>query len=259
MSRPSRVDYDEIADRYGSQPHRARAVDPELLAFAGQCSSGAPAVLDLGCGTGNQLIADRGALPGARLVSVDRSAGMLRQARLKAPEIAWVRADAAAIPFAPGSFGFVSCQFAFHHMADKAGVLRSAYAALRPAGRFVMRNLCPQRSRDWLYYEYFPEAQRVDLHDFWPPDEIVRTMEAIGFVAVGLACEEVSFEQNLAAWLETVRRRDTCSQLQAISDAGYVAGLRRLEHDVADPNAPRSRRDQLCLVTIAGDVPGRRD
>jgi SAM-dependent methyltransferase len=59
-----------------------------------------------------------------------------------------------------------ACQFAFHHVADKAGLLRAVLRLLRPGGRFVMRNMCPQESGDWLYYEYFPEAKFVDLRDF---------------------------------------------------------------------------------------------
>lgn len=159
VSRRPRVDYDEIADRYDTQPFRERTADPELLAFAGRRELTEPAVLDIGCGTGNQLIANRAALPRASLTGLDSSLGMLRRARLKAPDIAWVRADGAALPFAPRSFDFVCCQFAFHHMADKAGVLRSVSEVLRPGGRFTLRNLCPQKSSDWLYYEYFPEAQ----------------------------------------------------------------------------------------------------
>jgi SAM-dependent methyltransferase len=177
---------------------------------------------------------------------------MLRQARLKAPDIAWVRADGAALPFPPVSFDFVCCQFAFHHVEDKAGLLR---AILRPGGRFVMRNMCPQESGDWLYYEYFLEAKLVDLRDFWSPDTVVEVMEAAGYTNVGAVYEHIRFEQDLPAWLETVRRRDTCSQLRAISDAAYRAGVERLEHDIADPSVPRFRGDHLCLVTICGEAP----
>jgi ubiquinone/menaquinone biosynthesis C-methylase UbiE len=98
--KPSRVDFDAIAGVYDATPHRTKPVDPELLAFAGRRRSGERlAVLDIGCGTGNQLIADRAAPISAAPVGLDWSLGMLRQARRKAPEIAWVQADAAALPF----------------------------------------------------------------------------------------------------------------------------------------------------------------
>ena len=249
-----RVDYDAVAHLYDSQPGRAKTVDPELLAFVGQrASRDITSILDLACGTGNQLIADRPVVPSARLVGVDRSLGMLQQARLKAPDIAWVRADASALPLQSESFNFVTCQFALHHMQDKAGLLRESFRVLRIGGRLILRNLCPQECADWLYYDYFPEARAIDLEDFWPPQTIMAEIDLTGFVAVTAEREHLHFEQDLAVWLDTVRRRDTCSQLLAITDAAYEAGLSRLTHELADRSRPLLRHDHLCLITIRGE------
>jgi len=175
------VDYDAVASLYDSQPYRVRAVDRELLEFVEQrARSDGLSVLDVGCGTGNQLIANRRAVPHAKLVGLDRSLGMLRQAWPKASDIAWVRADAAALPFPDRSFDFINWQDAFHHFEAKASMLRDVFRVLRPTGRFVLRNSCPQESTGWLYYEYFPEAEVVDLKDFWPPEAIAAVMEGAG-------------------------------------------------------------------------------
>jgi ubiquinone/menaquinone biosynthesis C-methylase UbiE len=215
-----RVDYDRIAHLYDAQPYRGKSVDPKLLAFMGRrASSDPPAILDVGCGTGNQLLANRSVVPNARLVGIDRSLGMLRQARPKAPGIAWVQADGAMLPFEAESFDFISCQMAFHHLRDKAGMLRAAFRVLRRDGRFVIRNLCPQACADWLHYTYFPDAYAIDPEDFWPPETLVATMQATGFAAVTAEPEHLYFEERLRAWLETVRHRDTCSQLLSIPDA----------------------------------------
>ena len=87
MQRSSRVDYDAIAELYDSTPHREKSADPELIAFLA------------------------GRRPAASLTLLD---------------IAWVHGDSAALPFASGSLDFVSCQYAFHHFRDKAGMLREA-------------------------------------------------------------------------------------------------------------------------------------
>jgi ubiquinone/menaquinone biosynthesis C-methylase UbiE len=251
-----RADYDAIAPLYDAGPGRVRRVDPELLAFVEQrVSSEALSLLDIGCGTGSQLVANRDAEPDARMVGVDRSAGMLRQACRKSRAVAWVQADAAALPFAAHSFDFISCQFAFHHLQAKAGMLRDTFRVLRPGGRFVLRNLCPQESSDWLYYEYFPEAQLADLRDFWPPAAVIAIMEGIGFTTVTMEHEHLHFEQELREWIEVVRRRDTCSQLLAITDMAYQAGIRRLERELEQGTAPQRRADHLCLLTIRGEKP----
>src|SRR5919108_4264514 len=116
MNPSPRVNYDTIAHLYDTQPYRDKTVDPELLAFLGQRGSAdSLSILDIGCGTGNQLVANRAVVPHARLVGLDRSLGMLRQAQPKATDIAWVRADAAMLPFRAESFDFVTCQHVFHH------------------------------------------------------------------------------------------------------------------------------------------------
>jgi ubiquinone/menaquinone biosynthesis C-methylase UbiE len=185
MKRSSRVDYDAIAELYDCTPHREKSVDPELMAFLAGCGPAASlTLLDIACGTGNQQIANRGRAPDARFVGLDGSLGMLRQARRKMPDIAWVHGDSAALPFPSGSFDFVSCQYAFHHFRDKTGMLREAFRVLRRGGRFALYNMCPQESDDWLYYAYFPEAKTRDFADFWPPDAIVSEMSATGFAGV---------------------------------------------------------------------------
>src|ERR1700720_3812887 len=151
MQRSTRVDYDAIAELYDSTPHREKSADPELIAFlAGRGPTATLTLLDIACGTGNQQIANRGVAPNAKFVGLDGSLGMLRQARRKMPDIAWIHGDSAALPFASGSFDFVSCQYAFHHFRDKAGMLREAFRVLRRGGRFALYNMCPQESDDWL-------------------------------------------------------------------------------------------------------------
>jgi cyclopropane fatty-acyl-phospholipid synthase-like methyltransferase len=137
-------------------------------------------------------------------------------------------------------------------------MLRETLRVLRSGGRLVLHSLCPQESPDWLYYEYFPEAHAIDLTDFWSPESISAGMETAGFVAVTEERQHLRYEQNLRDWLTVVQRRDTCSQLMAIPDSAYAAGLRRLEQELADGSAPAVRADHLCLVTIRGEKrPGR--
>jgi SAM-dependent methyltransferase len=254
MNKPLRVDYDAIADLYDSTPYRTKAVDPELLAFIRQrASRDKLSVLDIGCGTGNQLIANCAALTSARMVGLDRSSGMLRQARLKASAMAWVQGDGSMLPFRAESFDFVTCQFALHHIQDKAGMLRDTFRVLRRGGRFAIRNFCPQECSDWLFYVYFPESLAIDLEDFWPVESIAAEMNKAGFSAVAVEREHLRFEQDLRSWYDEVRRRETCSQLLAIPDSAYDAGLHRLMEELAAHNGPLSRANHICLVTIRGE------
>jgi SAM-dependent methyltransferase len=252
----SRIDYDSIADGYDSQPHRGKSPDPNLVAFIGERSSAqGRLLLDIACGTGNQLIANRALAPDARMLGVDASLGMLRQARRKAPDIGWIPADAAALPLQPGSCDFISCQYAFHHFPHKAEMLREAFRVLRPGGRLVIYNPCPDDMPDWIYYAYFPEGRDRDLDDFWPAERLGAEMRAAGFAAVSAERDHIHFDHDLADFLQTARRRENNSLLMALSDAAYEAGLRRIERELAQSNAPPPYADHLCFLTIRGDKP----
>jgi ubiquinone/menaquinone biosynthesis C-methylase UbiE len=147
-----RVDYDRIAPQYDTQPYRQKTVDAAFVAFLAQQRSGRPiTVLDVGCGTGNQLVANQTVCPATRMVGVDRFHGMLRQAQPKAPTSAWVQADGTALPFREQAFDFITCQFALHHMHDKTAMVQEVFRVLRRGGHFVLTNICPHAMPDWLY------------------------------------------------------------------------------------------------------------
>jgi hypothetical protein len=106
---------------------------------------------------------------------------------------------------------------------------------------------------DWLYYAYFPEAKTRDFADFWAPDAIVSEMAATGFAGVEVARWHVHRERDLAELPSAMRFRERNSQLLSLSDASYAAGLRRIEHDLDNPQGQKARADHLCFVTVRGD------
>ena len=84
------------------------ALAPLFLDFATLGGSGP--VLDIGCGTGNLLVALRSRYPDAPLVGIDPSAALLATARhrdsLQGVEL--VAGDAELLPFKDGGFGAIA-------------------------------------------------------------------------------------------------------------------------------------------------------
>lgn len=100
-------------------------------------------VLDLACGTGivARLIAPRVA-PGGGVTGYDVSPAMLDVARERAAaegiEVAWDQGDAAALPYADGSFDLVLCQQGLQYFPDKPTALRELRRVLAPGGRALV-------------------------------------------------------------------------------------------------------------------------
>ncbi len=250
-----RVNYDAIADAYDAHPFRKKEVDPDLLAFLKERPGTGPlSILDIGCGTGNQLVADRAHTPSARLIGLDRFRGMLRQAQKKSRDIRWIQGDGASLPFKDESFDFATSQYSFHHVQDRRSLISEVFRALRPGGRFVLLNISPRDMPGWLIYRFFPAAWEKDLQDFLPKEELQSLLQKTGFANVRMELLPRASERPLQAFAENARQRVHTSQLVTISDEDYHAGLAQIER-VLKENAAAVLPDEACVIKISGDRP----
>jgi SAM-dependent methyltransferase len=255
-ARIQRTDYDAIAHLY-DEPLRDHDVDPNLLTFLAERPSLVPAtarILDVGCGTGKQVAANRTALPEATLVGLDLFAGMLAIAQERCPEAAWVQGDGAALPFPDRSFDYLTNQFSYAHVQHKEGFFREVCRVLRPGGRFVLTNIDPWTMPDWIIYRFFPAARERDDRDFWPAERIEAVMEAAGFVGVEVTRVHQTRQEDLAEFLALARQRHRTSQFMALPDAEYEAGLGRIEGAIDRAGKrPAKVLSEFCLITVRGD------
>lgn len=119
-------------------------------------------VLDVATGAGHMAAALAPHV--ADVVAADLTPEMLAEARKLAAarglgNIATVRADAAALPFAAESFDLVTCRIAAHHFSDPRAVAEEFHRVLRGGGRLALvDNVAPDRA-------LFPTAAEADLAD----------------------------------------------------------------------------------------------
>lgn len=162
-------------------------------------------VLDLCCGTGDLALAFcREAPAGAEIVGSDFVPEMLARARAKAAacgaNIAFVEADALALPFGDGSFDQVSCSFGFRNLANYERGLQEIFRVLKPGGvavilefgeprgklfgslyRFYFRRVLPRLggliSGNGSAYTYLPSS----VSKFPSPEALQGLFERVGF------------------------------------------------------------------------------
>ncbi len=255
MSGSHRTDYDKVAADYDDDPKRRKDVDAYLRSFVEERepASAEWSALDVGCGTGNQHLANRQAFPLARLVGLDPSPGMLHRARSKTTDVDWVRGDGCRLPFANESIDYVSNQFAYPHVSDREALIREIFRVLKPKGRFVLVNIAPWMSRGWIYYRFFPVAWVRDEQDFLPNDRLEELMHEAGFANVETTVTPRIWQENLQDFFRVARQR-TGSQLTTISDEAYQAGLEAIEKVIEEDARPdRTVDSELTLVTILAD------
>ncbi len=93
-------------------------------------------ILDLAAGTGtsSRPFADAGAL----VIATDLSFGMLDVGRQRQPDLAFVNADALALPYADGTFDAVTISFGLRNVEDTPAALAELLRVTRPGGRVVI-------------------------------------------------------------------------------------------------------------------------
>ena len=168
---------------------RRRAVD---LARVGPGSR----ALDVATGTGDLAI--ELARRGASVTGLDFAPAMLEVARGKAPDIAFERGDALALPHEDGEFDAVTVGFGARNFSDLDRGLREMARVTQPGGRVVVLEITtPQRAPlSWFFRLWFdrvvPGLGRVagdrDAYSYLPssvrrfpgPEELAGRMRAAG-------------------------------------------------------------------------------
>lgn len=165
----------------------------ELIAAAatavGALARTAPAVVDLGTGSGALAQAVLKARPRARLIGIDEDAGMLAMAEKR------LRGRIQAIE---GDFehtviprcDVISASFALHHIPTgrrKAAIYKRCFAALRPGGMLVSADCCLAASKvlqqthraEWLAHlqTRYPRAKAEGYLRAWAKQDVYFTLE----------------------------------------------------------------------------------
>jgi demethylmenaquinone methyltransferase/2-methoxy-6-polyprenyl-1,4-benzoquinol methylase len=137
--------FGRIAARYdlmntlmtGGQDARWRRIVAESLSLDGRAQV---SILDVGTGTGKLAEAVATAVPRARVIGVDFTLPMLRQAR---GDLLFAGADALKLPFADDQFDAVVSGFVIRNLTDVPAGIAEQVRVLRPGGRLVILETTP--------------------------------------------------------------------------------------------------------------------
>ena len=158
-------------------------------------------ILDLAAGTGSSSVVFL--REGVKVVAADFSQGMLEEGRKRHPQLEFVFADAANLPFGDQEFDTVTISFGIRNVEKTEVALAEMLRALKPGGklvvcefsripnkfvhslyRFYLRNILPTLS---ALVSKTPEAYSylAESIDAWPSQkELVKIIESAGFESV---------------------------------------------------------------------------
>jgi ubiquinone/menaquinone biosynthesis C-methylase UbiE len=195
-------------------------------------------LLDVGCGTGRftALLAEVFASP---TIGVDGSPAMLGECpRPAGAPLAYVGADAAALPLGPASVDLALLSMIYHLLAPAGPAVAELHRVVRPSGWVLVRTPTAELTDRVSFMPFFPEARAVDEARIPPRARVTATFEGAGFVTHAHRTIEQELANSPAEALEKVRRR-VYSTLRLISEDAFATGLARYEaHCLSAPPGP---------------------
>ena len=209
--------------------------DPEyveqILPLATAELSGFERVLDLGCGDGqiSRLLADAG----GRVVGVDPTWNQIRVAHERGGGAAYLRSEAAELPFVDGSFDAVLACLVFEHIDDVDGAIAEVARVLRPGGQFSFFLNHPLLQT--------PGSGWIDDHTVDPPEQYWR----IGPYLV----EQDSIEQVERGVFIRFVHRPLSRYLNSLAEQGLL--LERM----VEPAPPDGFLDRAFEYAAAAAIP----
>jgi ubiquinone/menaquinone biosynthesis C-methylase UbiE len=246
-----RYDQTTIPDSYD----RSRDHGPEFLKLwmnrlSNYISSPLQTVLDLGCGTG-RFSSSLSEHFHARVIGLDPSMKMLRQAQAKRPstrEIGLIQGEGGSLPLFDSSVDLIFISMVVHHFPDPLAVARECARVKRDGAPIIVRNSTRERVPTYPYVPFFPTSVPLMLQRLPSTAEVRDMFESAGLSTIDETVVEQQVANTLAEFAEKVAARGD-SILTDITDAEFAAGLGALRaHASASKPSPVTERIDVFVL-----------
>lgn len=224
MTKEEGFSFDKIVEPYA----KYREIHPGVLRNLLRSINRNTKVLEIGCGTGNYIIA-LNSLTNCQAWGIDISKEMLSTAKKRGSSVNFEEQDATKLDFPNEFFDFVFSVNVIHHIKDHRSYYEEAFRVLKCGGRIVTVT-----DSEWILRNrrpltlYFPETLEVDLKRYPPIEKLRNIMREAGFCNIKEEMTEYYYYlTDISAY-----REKSFSSLNLISEEAFKKGIERMEEDL---------------------------
>jgi ubiquinone/menaquinone biosynthesis C-methylase UbiE len=231
-----KMNYDNLAVDYAQHRRIHPGVFINLLRVSHLDS--ASTVLEVGCGTGNYIVAIQEAI-GCACQGIDPSKEMLAKARSRNLQVRFDLGRAEKFDFPASTFDLVFSVDVIHHIGDCAAYYQQAFRILKPEGLVCTVTDSEEiiRSRQPLAH-YFPESVEPEVNRYPRIPVLHQMMVAAGFQKI----TEARVEHRTAIQDIQAYRDKAFSSLYLIPQEAFERGIQRMEADLRRKPIPAISR-----------------
>lgn len=223
-----------------------------------------PAILDVGCGTGiNLLEAARTMGPCRTLMGIDLSPGMIEVAKRKAAgagvAATFMVGDAESLTAADGTFDLVICNSVYHWFADRRRTASELFRVLRPGGQIVLACVAYPGFGEWVRVVDEVRSRQLGPAASWMPALPTSTELYDNLAAAGFSVEHLSYEVDAMPVLDVPAFLQTMSVIAPTWLSGVAeSGRRTFMGAVAEAMVKKAPPSGFSVTTAGMGVVARR-
>lgn len=220
------MNYDDYAEKYAQTRWAVPWIVHPLLREAHQIPPHST-VVEIGCGTGNYIIAIAQELPSYTYRGFDLSEGMLKEARTRSQTVEFTRGNAdVRFPYPDQSCELAFCVDVIHHVTDLNAFFQEVFRMLKSGGRLLIVTDSEDNIRRRSLTKYFPETLEVELTRYAKAEELRANAAQAGLAYLGVESAEgvIDLDEGFIAKLE----QRCSSSMRLISEEAHRKGVERV-------------------------------
>lgn len=218
--------YDDYAGEYAQTRHAFKWVLEPLIKEAKSHPKGST-IVEIGCGTGNYIIALAKELLGFVYKAFDISEKMLNVAKARSDFIEFSNGNAnESFPYPNDSADFSFAVDVIHHIENFKTFFKEAGRTLKPGGIFILVTDSEENIRKRSLSKYFPEILEIELKRYPAIKELCEIAKAFGMELMEINEAEglIELDDNFVSKLG----RKCASSMRLIPDEKHKEGMEKI-------------------------------
>jgi ubiquinone/menaquinone biosynthesis C-methylase UbiE len=192
-------------------------------------------IIEVGCGTGKWLKEFRSEK--SKVIGIDYSSGMLKEASKNYSSDALIRADANNLPLKNNLFDLIYCVNAIHHFKNNELFVKDTVKHLKYNGVLCVIGLDhPEKKMEWYIYDYFNGIFERDKKRFTSFKRLSNWMRESGLTIISTEIIDVVDSTRIGEDIfnDPFLSKDQSSQLALLSDEEYTIGISKIKKSISE-------------------------
>ena len=211
------------------------------------CISMKDNVLEIGCGTGNQIEYVR-KITGCMATGIDRDIDRIRIARKQYPEINFIHSDTNDFFLKTNQrFGCVLLSAFIQNVEDLGELFLQIFRILLDGGFISLITTTPEQIKRFPEYKFIPGIFDYDKKRFWQKRDIIRHLNKSGFKITSIRytiLASLKYDHNYLKYI----KEKPYSAFYNISESSFNNGLSTLEENIRCNFNKHINKNGLILI-----------